>query len=107
MDNNQSNENNLLEPPQYDMLFVRFRGDDYTVVLPYCEVANGDISHISDNLITLTVTKNKVVESLDMDFKAFTKFIETTFDIKEIIYLAAQIQLTTEAVVLYESQSEH
>ena len=35
-----------IEPPRYDTLIVRFRGDSHEIALPYIEVANGDITNL-------------------------------------------------------------
>ena len=97
-ESNNFDDDNLLEPPKYDMLSVKFRGDNHTIVLPYCEVANGDITNISADTVEISVPKEEGNELVKMLFKDFTKLIETTFDIKEITYLAAQLAGTTELI---------
>jgi hypothetical protein len=83
------NDNNLTDPPNYDMLTIRFRGDNHDVVLPYCEVANGDITEIEDNLIKVAVNDKKK-NVLKLPFADFVKLIEETFDIKDIVKLMVQ-----------------
>lgn len=88
MFNNNSNDE-LKDPPIYDTLTVRFRGDNHDVILPYCEVANGDITEIGDNLIRLGVSDNKK-NALSMSFADFAKLVEQSFDIKDITKLVVQ-----------------
>jgi len=83
------NDNNLTDPPNYDMLTIRFRGDNHDVVLPYCEVANGDITEIEDNLIKVAVNDKKK-NVLKLPFADFVKLIEETFDITDIVKLMVQ-----------------
>lgn len=90
----------LLEPPRYDMLSVRFRGDQHVIVLPYCEVANGDITKITEDTVEIAVPKDNETEIVKMLFKDFAKVIETTFDIKEITHLAAQLAGTTNMITI-------
>jgi hypothetical protein len=71
------------------MLTIRFRGDNHDVVLPYCEVANGDITEIEDNLIKVAVNDKKK-NVLKLPFADFVKLIEETFDIKDIVKLMVQ-----------------
>jgi hypothetical protein len=84
-----NDDNNLTDPPNYDMLTIRFRGDNHDVVLPYCEVANGDITEIEDNLIKVAVNDKKK-NVLKLPFADFVKLIEETFDIKDIVKLMVQ-----------------
>lgn len=95
---NDYDSDDLLEPPIYDMLSVKFRGDQHTIVLPYCEVANGDIAKITDDTVEISVPKEEGNETVKMLFKDFAKLIETTFDIKEITYLAVQIAGTPDLI---------
>lgn len=88
MFNNNSNDE-LKDPPIYDTLTVRFRGDNHDVILPYCEVANGDITEIGGNLIRLGVSDNKK-NALSMSFADFAKLVEQSFDIKDITKLVVQ-----------------
>ncbi len=88
MFNNNSNDE-LQDPPVYDTLTVRFRGDNHDVILPYCEVANGDIAEIGDDLISLEVSDNKK-NALSMPFADFVKLVEQSFDIKDITKLVVQ-----------------
>lgn len=84
-----NDDNNLTDPPNYDMLTIRFRGDNHDIVLPYCEVANGDITEIEDNLIKVAVNDKKK-NVLKLPFADFVKLIEETFDIKDIVKLMVQ-----------------
>lgn len=85
----KDNEDNLLdEPPRHDMMSVKFRGDAETIVLPYCEVANGDISNIDTVERHVVILKDK--EKVTMTFEDFVKVVETTFDIKEVVQLSLQ-----------------
>lgn len=84
-----NDDNDLTEPPNYDMLTIRFRGDNHDVILPYCEVANGDITEIDEDLIKVAV-KDKKKSVLSMSFADFAKLIEQTFDIKDIVKLMIQ-----------------
>lgn len=83
------NDDSLLdEPPRHDMMTVKFRGDSETIVLPYCEVANGNLSKID------TVERHVVIlneeDSVTMTFEDFIKVVETTFKIKEVVQLSLQ-----------------
>ena len=80
----------LLDPPKHDMLIVRFHGDDFDVVLPYCEVANGKFTVIDADNIHITVARENKLESVAMTYKSFTEVVEKTFDIKEIVSLSVQ-----------------
>jgi len=83
----------VLEPPRFDMLTVKFRGDNYTIALPYCEVANGDISSIADGKVNIAIpaNENEPPQAVEMLFADFVKLIEQTFDIKEIVQLSLQM----------------
>ena len=65
---NEFDGDDLLEPPKYDMLSVKFRGDQHVIVLPYCEVANGDITNISDDTVEISVPKDEGSEVVKMLF---------------------------------------
>ena len=80
----------LLEPPNHDMLIVRFHGDDFDVVLPYCEVANGKFTGIDAKLVHISVVKDNKMESVAMTYTSFTDVVEKTFDIKEVVALSIQ-----------------
>jgi hypothetical protein len=81
----------LQEPPQYDTLTVKFKGDDYCITLPYCEVANGYIDKISDNKIKIILPRaNGDIEERNMTFSEFSEAIEKTFDTKKVISLLVQ-----------------
>jgi hypothetical protein len=93
-------ENQLLEPPRYDMLTVRFRGDVHEMTLPYCEVANGDITRIEPNLIGISVFREDKTEETELSFKDFFDVIEKTFDTKEILELWLQKAETYEKILV-------
>jgi hypothetical protein len=78
----------LLDPPKYDMLIVRFHGDDFDVVLPYCEVANGDFKAVTEESIHIAVNKGSKSESVAMSYSSFAEVVEKTFDTKEVVALA-------------------
>jgi hypothetical protein len=80
----------LLDPPRHDMLIVRFHGDDFDVVLPYCEVANGDFNSVTEDSIHITVNKDSKTEAVAMTYASFADVVEKTFDIKEVVALAIQ-----------------
>lgn len=85
-------DSGVMEPPRYDMLTVKFRGDDHTITLPYCEVANGVMTAISNDTVVLrVVNKDGKEEDVKMTYVDFAKVVETTFDIKEIMSLSAQM----------------
>lgn len=79
----------LDEPPRYDMLSVKFRGDSDAVVLPYCEVANGNIDKI-DTVERHVVVSTGAKEIITMSFENFVKVIQDTFDIKDVVQLSLQ-----------------
>ena len=83
-------EQGLIEPPHYDMLIVKFRGDQHTITLPYCEVANGDFKSIKDNAVEISVRTDKGTDTVKTTYPEFVKLVEDAFDIKEITYMAAQ-----------------
>lgn len=89
MFNNNSNDE-LKDPPIYDTLTVRFRGDNHDVILPYCEVANGDIVYIGGDLVKIEAGDNKK-NALSMSFADFAKLVEQSFDIKDITKLSVQL----------------
>jgi hypothetical protein len=90
---NDEDDLSLMEPPKHDMLHVKFRGDNHVIVLPYCEVANGYITDVADEKVSITIHKEEppTVEKVDMKFVDFTKLVETTFDIKEVTSLTVQL----------------
>lgn len=88
----ENNEGALSEPPRYDSLTLRFRGDNHDVTLPYCEVANGIIEEIQeeDKNIKISLNRETSTEYVDVSFKDFIESIEKTFDTKEIVKLSVQ-----------------
>lgn len=98
---NDDEENSLLdEPPRYDTLSVKFRGDSYEIVLPYIEVANGDIVSITDTELEIMLIKDNVQDAIKMTYKDFTKLVETTFDTKEVVELKLQLAGTYDKVTI-------
>jgi hypothetical protein len=91
MDKDDAEENGVLEPPRYDMLMIRFMGDSQDLVLPYCEVANGDLISVQNTQVKISVTKDNVNEVVEMSYSKFVELIETTFDTKGITQLSAQL----------------
>jgi hypothetical protein len=96
-------DDDLLEPPYYDMLTIKFRGDDFEVTLPYCEVANGDITKLENNNVEIAVVKNDKLERVLMSYSDFAKVVETTFELKEITRMLVQLAGTYDNVLVYES----
>ena len=80
-----------IEPPRYDTLIVRFRGDSHEISLPYIEVANGDIVDLSDTGVEVAMTKNGIRDSVRMTFSEFAQVVESSFDTKEITKLSLQM----------------
>jgi hypothetical protein len=91
MYNDDDDDRGLLEPPIHDMLDVKFRGDSHSINLPYCEVANGNFKSLANDTVEIVVTKDGKVETVAMTFADFVKVIETTFDLKEVTALSAQL----------------
>jgi hypothetical protein len=89
MFNNNSNDD-LKDPPVYDLLNVKFRGDTFNILLPYCEVANGQIMSIDNGEIVIYVQDDGKQEDVKMTHLEFVKVIEKTFDTKEIVKLSVQ-----------------
>jgi hypothetical protein len=75
------------------MITVRFRGDDHTITLPYCEVANGDMTGVSDDAVMVRIVDKETAkqEDVKMSYSDFIKVVEDTFDLKEIMYLSVQM----------------
>jgi hypothetical protein len=94
-------DKDILEPPKFDTLFIQFRGDNHEVVLPYCEVANGDIGELNHSANSILVEIEK--EQTTLSFKDFTKTIEKTFDLKEIVKLRIQKANAYQIFDIYES----
>jgi hypothetical protein len=90
----------LMDPPRYDMLTVKFRGDQHTLLLPYCEVVNGNITQIENEDIEIaTLVKNKR-DMVRMSFSEFIQVVEHTFDHKEIVGLSVQLAGSYEQIKL-------
>lgn len=91
-------QNGLTDPPYFDTLTVQFRGDNYEVALPYCEVANGDIVEIDESTVSISVLNNKKPEVLKMAYADFVAAVEKAFDIKEIIKLNIQLASSYDSI---------
>jgi hypothetical protein len=89
--NSGDEQNGLTDPPYFDTLTVQFRGDNYEVALPYCEVANGDIVEINESAVSISVLNDGKPELLKMVYTDFVSAVEKAFDIKEIIKLNIQL----------------
>jgi hypothetical protein len=97
---NDKEDNLLDEPPRYDTLSLKFRGDSYEIVLPYIEVANGDIVSISEAEVEIMLIKDNVQDAIKMTYKDFAKLVETTFDTKEVVELKLQLAGTYDRVTI-------
>jgi len=86
-----NDEQGVLEPPNYDMLTIRFMGDNHSLLLPYCEVANGDILSTQNTQIKIAVTRDGEVETVEMVYSKFVELVEKTFDTKGITELSVQL----------------
>ena len=87
-----NDDQGLTDPPNYDMLGIQFRGDEFTVFLPYCEVANGNIISAKDDTVEISVnTDAGKTDTVKMTYKDFVEVMEKTFDIKEITSLSVQL----------------
>jgi hypothetical protein len=86
--------NSLMEPPKYDMLNIKFRGDQFEIYLPYCEVANGIIADVQPDTISISVDmedgKSHKEEFVSLSYDEFTSVMEKTFDTKQIVKLSVQ-----------------
>jgi hypothetical protein len=90
MQHDNSDDSLLDEPPRHDMMSVKFRGDAEVIILPYCEVANGNISKIDSVERHITIVKEDSFDPVIMTFESFVKVVEETFDIKEVVQLSLQ-----------------
>jgi hypothetical protein len=91
----EHSEEDLLDPPKFDTLCVQFRGDNHTITLPYCEVANGNILSVDDHKVTITLhTINKEgetnIQEVAMPHQEFVDAVEEQFAIKQITKLSIQ-----------------
>lgn len=87
-----NDDQGLTDPPNYDMLGIQFRGDEFEVFLPYCEVANGNIKGAKDDTVEILINNDIVTnEPVKMTYREFVEVVEKTFDIKEIIKLTLQL----------------
>ena len=100
MYHDKNDDNQLMDPPRYDMLTVKFRGDSHEMTLPYCEVANGDITRIEPNVVGIMMLKENKIEELVLSFKDFLEVIEKTFDTKEVVELWLQKAETYEKILV-------
>lgn len=107
-----SEHNDILDPPVFDMINVKFRGDNHTITLPYCEVGNGDISGVDVKQETVhlklkreikielanELTDKENTELLQLSFKDFVEVIKDMFDLKGITKLSVQLAGTYETI---------
>lgn len=107
-----SENNDILDPPVYDMLTVKFRGDKHSITLPYCEVGNGDISEVDIKQETVhlkvkreikidienELTDKEKTELVQLSFKDFVEVIKDMFDLKGITKLSVQLAGTYETI---------
>jgi hypothetical protein len=96
----EDDESQLMEPPRYDMLTVKFRGDNHEMTLPYCEVANGDITRIAPDVVGIKMLKENRIEETELTFKELFEVIEKTLDTKEIVELWLQKAETYEKILV-------
>ena len=87
----KEDDRGTIEPPRYDTLIVRFRGDSHEIALPYIEVANGDIVDLSDTTVEVAMIKNGIKDSVRMSFSEFAQVVESSFDTNEITKLSLQM----------------
>jgi hypothetical protein len=99
----EDEEAGLTEPPIYDMLTIRFRGDSFEITLPYCEVANGDITKVENNSVEIVVLRDDKLDRVQMTYTDFVKVVETTFDLKDITQLSVQLAGSYDNIQIYES----
>ena len=92
---NEEEGSSLLEPPRYDMIVVGFRGDDFTLRMPYCEVANGQLQGANETHVLLTGAGG---EPIEVPRSSFKDLIEKSFDHKDVVKLAIQLKETFEII---------
>ena len=87
-------DNTIMNLPSYDMLWISYEKPEvgvpprFTVVLPYCEVANGEIEELN---ITGVVIKCQE-ESVQTTHADFVKLIEREMKNGKITYLMVQMK---------------
>ena len=91
MNYDDDEDQGVLEPPRHDMLIIRFMGDTHDLMLPYCEVANGDLISVENTQVKISVTKDNVQEVVEMGYTSFVDLVEKTFDTKGIVQLSVQL----------------
>jgi hypothetical protein len=80
--------------PSYDMLWISYDKPEadtppqFAVVLPYCEVADGDIVELNPGGIVI----NKKEELINLDYPQFVKLIEKGMQNGKITYLMVQMK---------------
>ena len=97
MEMKDEEDSSVLEPPHHDMVHLQFRGDDFSMSIPYCEVANGTLVQVTDTHVHVCGIGADVVEVSKQEFKSL---LEKTFDHKEIIKLAVQLEQTFDTIVI-------
>lgn len=74
-----SNANEQMNVPHYDMLWVAYKEDPekvYSLVIPFCEVANGSVDKITEHGVHMTVDG----ESIEISHEDFKSHIEKTLN---------------------------
>jgi len=80
--------------PSYDMLWISYDKPEpgmppqFTVVLPYCEVANGDILELNPGGIIIGYAE----ENINMPYPDFVKLVEREMKNGKITYLMVQMK---------------
>jgi len=90
-----------MEPPRLDMLHILFRGDTLVTTLPYCEVANGDLTEVdkqSQKATITTILGEAAGKQTVVSFKDFIELIEQGFSAKDILKLQVQQKGAYEAI---------
>lgn len=89
-----SDDSATMKLPSYDMLWISYdkpeagQPPQFTVVLPYCEVANGDIEELNPSGVIIRYNK----ESVHMPHKDFVKLVEREMKNGKITYLMVQMK---------------
>ena len=92
--------------PSFDMLWISYKGDPegtFSLVIPYCEVSNGQLIRITNEAITL-VYQDKAISIPHQDFKDGVESAlndcnqEQGFPKKKIIRLSVQPKETADVI---------
>jgi len=99
-------EENVLDLPSFDMLWISFRGDPeniFSLIIPYCEVSNGEVRAISHDNISI-LAKEEMFDIPPDEFKEIienslnTCWEEQGFKRKKIIRLSVQPAKTNKVI---------